>query len=306
MSINLTTVPVHFPSVCIPRVFPNIDETRIRKVFDSLSIGEIERIDIIPITTEKREKFNRVFIHWRYWNDNHMANLSRERLLNGKEIKVMYDDPWFWKVSAYREPLPRPPVQKRLEQQRPRPHIVFENDCRLPIAPGLNDYRRRPPANEDRRRPPANEDHRRRPPANEDRRRPPANEDRRRPPATNEDRRRPPANEDHRRRPPAANEDRRRPPANEDHRRRPPANEDRVSPDNEKKQQDNKVAITIQEEEENDIEQIQDREMAAIQEKFAAIQEEVIAATPQDIKIPPVPKKLQKLKNTQKELRNRK
>ena len=268
MSINLTTVPVHFPSVCIPRVFPNIDETRIRKVFDSLSIGEIERIDIIPITTEKREKFNRVFIHWRYWNDNHMANLSRERLLNGKEIKVMYDDPWFWKVSAYREPLPRPPVQKRLEQQRPRPHIVFENDCRLPIAPGLNDYRRRPPANEDRRRPPANEDHRRRPPA--------------------------------------ANEDRRRPPANEDHRRRPPANEDRVSPDNEKKQQDNKVAITIQEEEENDIEQIQDREMAAIQEKFAAIQEEVIAATPQDIKIPPVPKKLQKLKNTQKELRNRK
>jgi hypothetical protein len=79
-----------------------------------------------------------------------------------------------------------------------------------------------------------------------------------------------------------------------------------VSPDNEKKQQDNKVAITIQEEEENDIEQIQDREMAAIQEKFAAIQEEVIAATPQDIKIPPVPKKLQKLRNTQKELRNRK
>jgi len=278
MSIDLSKVPVNVPSLCIPRVFPNIDERRIRKVFDSLTIGEIERIDIIPITTEKREKFNRVFIHWRYWNDNHMANLSRERLLNGKEIKVMYDDPWFWKVSAYREHLSRPPVQKRVEQQRVHPRIVFENDCRLPIAPGLNDYTR-PPAN-DRRRPPAN-----------DRRRPP-NEDRRRPP--NEDRRTPP---NERRRPP--NEDRRRP-ANED-RRRPP-NEDRVSPDNEK-QQDNTVAITILE---DDFEEIQDREMAAIQENIAAIQEEVIAATPKDIKIPPLPKKLEKLRNTQKELRNRK
>jgi len=90
------------PSLCIPRVFPNIDEHRIREIFDELKMGEIERIDIVKKQTEKGEKFNRVFIHWKYWSTGGNADISRERLLNGKEIKIIYDDPWFWKVSAYK------------------------------------------------------------------------------------------------------------------------------------------------------------------------------------------------------------
>jgi len=31
------------------------------------------------------------------------AESARERLLNGQDLKVIYDDPWFWKVSAYKE-----------------------------------------------------------------------------------------------------------------------------------------------------------------------------------------------------------
>ena len=47
----------HMPILCIPRVFPNIDEQRIRKIFDELQIGNIQRIDIINKRTEKgREK----------------------------------------------------------------------------------------------------------------------------------------------------------------------------------------------------------------------------------------------------------
>jgi len=279
MSIDLTNVPAHFPSVCIPRVFSNIDEKRIRKIFDSLCIGEIDRVDIVQKTTEKGEKYNRVFIHWRYWNASDMANLSRQRLLNGKEIKVMYDDPWFWKVSAYREPVQRPQIHKPVRlQEQPRPRIMFENDnYRLPIAPGLNEDHRRPPQpqnqnqNQDRRRPPQNQNREdRRPPQNQDRRRPPQNQ--------NQDRRRPPQNQNQNR---------------ED--RRPPMQQ---------QQQQKKVPITIQEEEEEDksFKEIQDKEMAAIQEEFAAIQEEVIAATAtHEIKIPPLPKKLQKLKDTQKQ-----
>jgi len=283
MSIDLSKVPVHVPSVCIPRVFPNIDETRIRKVFESLSIGEIERIDIVPKTTEKGEKFNRVFIHWRYWNASEMANLSRDRLLNGKEIKVMYDDPWFWKVSAYKEPLRRPPVQKpsRVEQ-RPHPRIMFENEnSRLPIAPGLSlqvqEHRvhqcndRRPP-NNDRRPPPRNND-RRPPPRNEDNRRPPNND-------------RPLRNEDNRR--PLRNEDNRRPPNNGNERKpRPPKDDNRNHPKKE------------------DRETLEEKEMAVIEEKLAKIQEEVISATQEDeldLKIPPIPKKLQKLKDAQRQL----
>jgi hypothetical protein len=96
--MNTTNMPI----LCIPRVFPNIDEQRIRKIFDELQIGNIQRIDIINKRTEKGEKYNCVFIHFNSWYNNANANQVLDRLLNGKDIKIIYDDPWFWKVSAYR------------------------------------------------------------------------------------------------------------------------------------------------------------------------------------------------------------
>ena len=101
-AIDFRTLPDFLPSMCIPRVYPNISEGRIRKIFDELNIGVIERVDIVSKTTEKGERFNRVFIHMERWFHNSNASLSRERLLGGKDIKIIYDDPWFWKVSAYK------------------------------------------------------------------------------------------------------------------------------------------------------------------------------------------------------------
>lgn len=89
-------------SLCIPRVFLNIDEKRIRKIFNELHLGEIQRIDIVNKITEKGEKFNRVFIHFKSWFENENAKNARERLMNGKDIKIIYDEPWFWKISASR------------------------------------------------------------------------------------------------------------------------------------------------------------------------------------------------------------
>ena len=101
-AIDFRTLPDFIPSMCIPRVYPNISEGRIRKIFDELNIGVIERVDIVSKTTEKGERFNRVFIHMDRWFNNSNACVARERLLGGKDIKIIYDDPWFWKVSAYK------------------------------------------------------------------------------------------------------------------------------------------------------------------------------------------------------------
>ena len=101
-AIDFRTLPDFIPSMCIPRVYPNISEGRIRKIFDELNIGVIERVDIVSKTTEKGERFNRVFIHMDRWFHNSNAYTARERLLGGKDIKIIYDDPWFWKVSAYK------------------------------------------------------------------------------------------------------------------------------------------------------------------------------------------------------------
>lgn len=98
--INLHFLAESQPSICIPRVFSNILEPRIREVFNDLNLGKIRKIDIVERNNEKGEPFKRVFIHFEkwFWNDN--AKAARGKLISGKEIKIVYDNPWFWKVSA--------------------------------------------------------------------------------------------------------------------------------------------------------------------------------------------------------------
>ena len=129
--IDFRTVPINVPSLCIPRVYPNINEARIRKIFDELALGTIDHLDIISKTTEKGEKFNRVFIHFRRWYTDGNAGVARERLLNGKDIKIIDDDPWFWKVSAYREQqasAARPEPRQQQSHSQKKPTILFEDE----------------------------------------------------------------------------------------------------------------------------------------------------------------------------------
>ena len=100
------------PILCIPGVFANIKEERIRRVFGDLNLGQVDRIDIVvprkPVGPEEKEnKFNRVFVHL-IWNDTPSSVACRKKLMEGKDVKIIYDEPWFWRVSAYRPPAPKP------------------------------------------------------------------------------------------------------------------------------------------------------------------------------------------------------
>jgi hypothetical protein len=124
--IDLRTLPANVPVLCIPRVYSNIGENRIRRIFEDLDMGDLDRIDVVSKVSEKGEKFNRVYVHFRRWSNSDNANMARERLLEGKDIKIVYDDPWFWKVSAYREVVARPrqrDIQRDIQRDnnRPRP-----------------------------------------------------------------------------------------------------------------------------------------------------------------------------------------
>lgn len=83
--------------LCIPRVFNYICDRDIRDTLNSLNIGIIEKIDILRT---KDKGFNRVFIHFSKWHDTDNAIIVKDRLLNGKDVKIIYDSPWFWKVSS--------------------------------------------------------------------------------------------------------------------------------------------------------------------------------------------------------------
>ncbi len=128
-----------FPSLCIPRVFLNIDENQIRNIFDELNIGIIHRIDIVKKTTEKGEKFNRVFIHFACWFETENALIARNRLLDGKEIKIIYDEPWFWKVSAYRETTKSHKKPRQEEPHQPKKNYIKQGEIDLKKMLGLTD-----------------------------------------------------------------------------------------------------------------------------------------------------------------------
>jgi hypothetical protein len=100
INIDLRYLAESQPSLCIPRVFNNISESKIRQVFDELGLGRISGVDIKERRNEKGDSFKRVYVHFEKWFWNEDAQSVRKKLVSGKEIKVVYDNPWFWKVSA--------------------------------------------------------------------------------------------------------------------------------------------------------------------------------------------------------------
>jgi hypothetical protein len=60
----------------------------------------VAKIDIIERTNPNGEKYKRVFVHFSHWFDTDHAILFRCDLLEGKELTIMYDNPWFWKITA--------------------------------------------------------------------------------------------------------------------------------------------------------------------------------------------------------------
>jgi hypothetical protein len=136
LPVDTTSLKPSEPSICIPRVFKNITQERVKAILDRLDLGDIERIDMVQRTNEKGEEFQRVFIHFKEWfsecangGENARAIEVRQRLLKGIEVKVVYDDPWFWKLSASK--VARPEDRKQ-HPRRPAPFLDLSHTDRAP------------------------------------------------------------------------------------------------------------------------------------------------------------------------------
>ena len=110
-------------SLCIPRVFKNISEKRIRAIFYSLKLGFVERVDMVAKSGKDGKEFWRVFVHFSQWNDrNPTATQFKAKLERGEQVKVVYDQPWFWMISkSYSQP-----PEQRSQGGRPKAFIDFE------------------------------------------------------------------------------------------------------------------------------------------------------------------------------------
>ena len=79
--------------------------------------------------TKKGEKYKRVFVHFEYWYNTEEAQKAKARLEEGKELKIVYDDPWFWKVSINKvNTNPRQRINLLSKPKHSNPRIDFEAD----------------------------------------------------------------------------------------------------------------------------------------------------------------------------------
>lgn len=86
------------PSICIPRVFADVRMSFISNIFQNeIKLGRIKKIDIVKNNNDKR--FKKVFIHFDEWYNTEKNNNIKQKLCDGKMIKIVYDYPWFWKCA---------------------------------------------------------------------------------------------------------------------------------------------------------------------------------------------------------------
>ena len=91
-------------SLIIPRVFPQyIDEQGMIDTFEQQKLGRVYKVNMIHMNSESRRRGHPMYkaiVYFSAWYDNVIAYNFQQRIFNQGDARVVYDDPWFWKVTA--------------------------------------------------------------------------------------------------------------------------------------------------------------------------------------------------------------
>jgi hypothetical protein len=131
-------------SVFIPRVFVNIDETRISDIFRNEFIGCVDHVDFVSKMDKDGTPYNMVYVYFSFLYNNDFAKRFKKDIDGSRgKTTLMYDTPWFWLI------LPNKSISQYITPTIGSvPDLVsnlFPNQCVLStttdVAPGL-DYSR--------------------------------------------------------------------------------------------------------------------------------------------------------------------
>ena len=103
-------------TICIPKVDTNITKQEIFDKIRALRVGFIEKIIEIPLKNDETSK--RVIIKFKTWVENDLSNKILARFEENKDIKIVYNDPWYW--VAY--------------QMKQKPQIIDTSDTLVPTV----------------------------------------------------------------------------------------------------------------------------------------------------------------------------
>lgn len=86
-------------TICIPRVSQELPRQYIFQVISALRIGYIDKIFEYPLKNDVLYK--RVVIKFKSWVENETANIITKRFAENKDIKIVYNEPWYWIAYKY-------------------------------------------------------------------------------------------------------------------------------------------------------------------------------------------------------------
>ena len=86
------------PSIYIPFVFPNVmnRDGFIKKTIEELGLGTVASVCERMMKHANGKSYYRVFVHMKSWATNENACNVRQKLMSGDQVKINYEDPWFW------------------------------------------------------------------------------------------------------------------------------------------------------------------------------------------------------------------
>jgi len=86
-------------SVVIPRVLSNINALEIGHFFEYYDFGKVMGVDLFP----RNRRFNKAVLYFEYWKQNEMVKTFYEKIMAGRETRVMYDEPNYWNLYLNHE-----------------------------------------------------------------------------------------------------------------------------------------------------------------------------------------------------------
>ena len=136
-------------SLYIPRVFENISEDRIKKVFDTHLLGNVSKVDFI-LQHNGKQPYKSAYIHFEEWYNNDTSRDFQARIRTPDEkVHLTYDKTWYWIVlentAQKRNPgdrqiridvsgLKTPPTKSASSNQmpvRPSKKSIIQNSFRI-------------------------------------------------------------------------------------------------------------------------------------------------------------------------------
>ena len=129
----------HQMSLYIPHVFVNITEERIIQSFQKRQIGKVNHVDFVAKFGKGNKIHHAAYLHFDYWYDTKASQDMQSDLEIGKEVRMYYDDPWYWQIyknetkkfggngqRKERLVIEKPVIQ---EQKKPEePEEIFEEE----------------------------------------------------------------------------------------------------------------------------------------------------------------------------------